>query len=131
MASITALLDTSVVVDISRQIPVAVTWLQSQRQTQAVFGLPVVVCMELIDGARNNAEKRHAMQVLRPFSIIHILPSDSEWAYRQHAQFRLSHSVGILDALIAAPAARLGVPIYTLNTKHFTPLPDVTAIKPY
>jgi len=37
----------------------------------------------------------------------------------------------MIDALIAAPAARLSVPLYTLNLKHFQALPDVEALRPY
>lgn len=42
---------------------------------------------------------------------------------------RLSHGVGFLDSLVAATSHDL--PIATLNLKHFEPLPDVRARRPY
>jgi len=35
------------------------------------------------------------------------------------------------DAMIASVAVRLAVPLYTLNIKHYAPLPDVDEQKPY
>jgi hypothetical protein len=84
-----------------------------------------------MDGARNQRERLRAVSLLKPYPVWQLTPEDSHWAQTQHAAFKLSHNVGILDALIAAPAARLAVPIYTLNVRHFSPLPDVTVIKPY
>jgi hypothetical protein len=129
MAPIQALLDTSVLVDLWRGSPAAVRWLQGQRTT--VFGLPVLVCMEVVDGARDARERQQAIKLLRPYPVVHLIAADSAWAHEQHAQFKLSHNVGIIDALIGSAAARLAVPIYTLNTRHFTPLPSVTSYRPY
>jgi predicted nucleic acid-binding protein len=131
MPRIKALLDTNIIVDVSRSNAIAVNWLQSQTQTGIIFGIPVLVYMEMIEGVQDAADQRKAEKVLRPFPVVLITRTDSKWAQEQHAKFKLSHNIGIGDALIAAPAARLKVPIYTLNTKHFSPLPDVTAIRPY
>jgi predicted nucleic acid-binding protein len=35
------------------------------------------------------------------------------------------------DAMIASVAARLAVPLYTTNLKHFQPLPSLDAKRPY
>jgi predicted nucleic acid-binding protein len=129
MTSVQGLLDTSVLVDLWRGNSTALLWLRSFPPGSRL-GLPVLVSMEFIDGVRNAAERKQATKFLEPYPVIHLAEADSVWAQKQHAQFKLSHNVGIIDALIAAPAFRLGVPIYTLNTKHFTPLPDVGAIKP-
>ena len=129
MIVVDALLDTNVLIDISRQIPVAVQWMQTQSST--VFGLPVLVCMELIDGVQNQLDRQRALKVIQQYPVIHLYTRDSKWAQAQHTKFKLSHNVGIGDALIASASARLKVPIYTLNTKHFSPLPDVQAIRPY
>lgn|SRR5574341_154683 len=130
MSTINGLFDTSIIVDLWRGNPTALQWLRSFTPGSQV-GLPVLVHMEFIDGVRDAAQRRQAIKFLKPYPVIHLTTDDSIWAQKQHAQFKLSHGVGIIDALIAAPAFRLGVPIYTLNTKHFTPLPDVAAIKPY
>ena len=49
----------------------------------------------------------------------------------QHVTHRLRFGVGVLDCLIAAPAFRLQLPLYTHNLKHFTPLLGDLAQKPY
>lgn len=129
MTGITALLDTTILVDLSRNRPAAVEWFQSQAQTS--FAVPVIVYMELVDGARDAADQRFIIGILKPYPVIHLNEADSQWAQVQHTRFRLSHSVGIGDALIAAAAFRLQVPLYTLNVKHFSPLPGITATRPY
>jgi len=50
---------------------------------------------------------------------------------RQLARFHLSHGIALHDAMIASVSARLAVPLYTMNLKHFEPLPGVEAEKPY
>jgi predicted nucleic acid-binding protein len=127
--NIDALLDTSILVDLLCVQVEALRWWQTQAET--VFGIPVLVHMELIDAAANAVERRHLKNLLSAYPSIHLTPEDSAWAQQQHALHKLSHDVGLLDALIAAPARRLGVPIYTLNPRHLSPLPDVEAIKPY
>jgi predicted nucleic acid-binding protein len=41
------------------------------------------------------------------------------------------HGVQFADVMIASVAVRLNVPLYTLNIKHYSPLPDVDERKPY
>jgi len=129
MATPDALLDTSILIDISRSNADAIGWLNNQRQT--LFGLPVLVCMEFVDGARDSAERRKALELINRFPMIHLTPVDTGWAQQQHAKHKLSHNVGIHDALIAASAVRLAIPIYTLNLKHFSALSHVNTVRPY
>jgi predicted nucleic acid-binding protein len=129
VTEIDALLDTNIVIEISRRVPEAVKWMGEHSDTS--FALPVLVYMEMIDGVQNSEDKVRVLKVMKTFAVIHLTEDDSRWAQGQHAAFKLSHGVGIGDALIAAPAARLKVPIYTLNTKHFAPLSDITAVRPY
>jgi hypothetical protein len=124
-----ALLDTSILIDVSRGHLAALHWVEQHQET--IFGLPVLVCMEYVDGVRDAQERRQALRLISQYPIVPLTENDSIWAQQQHAEFKLSHSVGIIDALIASPAARLAVPIYTLNIKHFAPLPGVTTFKPY
>lgn len=130
MATPDVFLDTSILISLWRRDAAAEKWFNANAGTLNA-GISVLVAMELVDGVQNAADRQRALKQLQPFPVVYVTRQDSAWARKQHAQFKLSHNVGIIDALIAAPAARLKVPIYTLNTKHFTPLPDVTAIHPY
>jgi len=50
---------------------------------------------------------------------------------RQLGHFHLSHGIHLQDVMIASVAVRLDVPLYTLNLKHYEPLPGLRAVRPY
>lgn len=127
--AIDALLDTSILVDILRGQVAVAGWMNSQKGV--AFALPVLTAMEMMQGCQNSTDLTHVRRVMRPFPVVHLTPTDTTWAQQQHEAFWLSHGIGMNDTLIAAPAARLNLPIYTLNLKHFAPLPDIKAIRPY
>jgi predicted nucleic acid-binding protein len=123
------ILDTSILIDLLRAFPPATDWFSGLgRQRVAITP---VVWMETIQGASNREKRSQAMRFLRQFAIEHPTEDDNRWAMRQLAAFNLSHGVQLQDAMIASVAARLGVPLYTTNLKHFLPLPSVNAKKPY
>lgn len=124
-----AILDTSVLIDLLRAFPPATNWFADLgRQRVAITP---VVWMETVQGAVNREKRAHAIRFLRQFRIEHPTEDDNRWAMRQTASFYLSHGVHLQDAMIASVAARLAVPLYTTNLKHFQPLPSVDAKKPY
>ncbi|MEO0561776.1 MAG: PIN domain-containing protein [Chloroflexota bacterium] len=123
-----ALVDTSVIVDIVRGYQPALQW--SQTKTENV-GVTHFVWLEIIQGAANKSAQENAITLLRDFRMVPIAPQDTAWATTQLIKVSLSHNVDALDALIAAPAARLQVPLYTRNLKHFQPLLGKLAVVPY
>ena len=52
-------------------------------------------------------------------------------ALQDFVYYKLSHNLGLLDALIAHTAIELGAPLYTFNQKHYTAIPALTTIQPY
>ena len=46
-------------------------------------------------------------------------------------QYRLSHSLLLPDALIAASALEHGVTLYTKSLRHFRMIPGLTVVRPY
>ncbi|MCC6616795.1 MAG: PIN domain-containing protein [Anaerolineae bacterium] len=129
MVDIAALLDTSIVVDALRSYAPAITWFASRGSD--VFGITPYVWMEVVYGVESKARQSAAEKRLRNFVLIYPAQADLDWAMRQLAAYRLSHGVGVLDCLIAAPARRLQVPLYTTNVKHFAPLLGDVAVRPY
>ncbi len=126
---IDALVDTSVLVDLLRGFPPANAWFKGLgRQRVAITP---VVWMEIVQGAANKERRAQAIRFLRQFRIEHPTEDDNRWAMRQLAHFHLSHNIHLQDAMIASVAARLAVPLYTANLKHFEPLPAIDAKKPY
>lgn len=126
---IDAILDTSVLIDLLRAFPPATEWFASLGRQRAA--ITPVVWMETIQGASNREKRAQAIRFLRQFRIEHPTEDDNRWAMRQLAHFHLSHGIQLQDAMIASVAARIAVPLYTTNLKHFQPLPSVAAKKPY
>lgn len=124
---VTALLDTSIIVDFLRGFPVAVTWLSSQTS----LGITRVAALEVIEGVRDKRGMIKAVNKLKEFDSIELTSSDFDWAMEQLIRHKLSHNVGMMDCLIAAASHRLQVPLYTTNLKHFAPLLGTLAQKPY
>jgi len=52
-------------------------------------------------------------------------------ALASFSQHRLSHSLGIIDALIAHTAIELGAPLHTFNQKHYDPIVGLATVQPY
>lgn len=124
-----AILDTSILIDLLRAFPPATSWFAGLGRQR--LAITPVVWMETIQGATDQIKRAQAIRFLRQFRIEHPTEDDNRWAMRQTASFHLSHGVHLQDAMIASVAARLAVPLYTANLKHFQPLPSVNASKPY
>ena len=126
---ISGIVDTSVIVDYLRGYKPAKDWFEAQA-TQVLAVTPVV-WLETVQGASNKVERDRAIRFLQQFQMEHPLPTDNEWAMKQLAQYFLSHGVQFPDVMIASVAVRLRIPLYTKNTRHFAPLPDVDERQPY
>lgn len=124
---VACLLDTAVIVDVLRKHEPALDWLKDQPEP----GITSVVWMEIIEGAWNRTAQEEAVKVLRNFELVAILQEDHDWAVQQMLRYQLSHHIGMADALIAAVSHRLGIPLYTPNLKHYFPMLDHLATKPY
>jgi len=129
MAEPDVLLDSDVLIEILRGTPEAGTWLQAH--TDWVIGIPVIVRMEILQGARDKREQQTLTRELRQFPVVHLEDGDSERALSWFEAFYLSHSTGIMDCLIATVAVRLDRPLYTFNLKHYRPLGELDARTPY
>jgi predicted nucleic acid-binding protein len=124
-----AFLDTAIVVDILRNYAPALQWINAQGNLS--LGISSFVHMEVVDGAINGQEQRRTLKILNQFDLVFPMQADLEWAMAQQVAHRLKFGVGVLDCLIAAPAYRLQLLLYTQNVKHFQPLLGALAQKPY
>jgi predicted nucleic acid-binding protein len=122
-------LDTDVMVDILRGHPAAVEWLGSAGDE--VLILPGLVLMELVNGCRNGDEVQRLLSLTRVFPIRWSREADCERALMDFVRARMSHNLGILDALIGECAVGLGAALCTFNVKHFNTIPHLTTVQPY
>lgn len=124
-----AFIDSATLVDIYRSHSPALAWLQAHANHK--MAISSIAWLEMVRGAVDKQDQKRVMQFLRSFELTYLVESDQVWAMKQFEIFRLSHNVGILDCLIAAPAYRLQLPLYTRNLKHFTPMVGALAQQPY
>ena len=123
------LLDSDIMIDLLRQYPPAVAWLNSLGDEEIV--LPGFVAMELLQGCNNKAEQNKVERVLTVFETIWPSPETCDDALNIFAHYHLSHNLGLLDALIGQMAVALNLPLHTFNRKHYAAIPDLVTLQPY
>jgi predicted nucleic acid-binding protein len=126
---IDGILDSNVVIDLLREVSETVDWYEHLGKQQ--FAIVPIVWMEVVQGAWNKLEQQRTVRFLSRFQIEHPTEADNVWAMEQFASFNLSHHIQYQDVMIASVAARLNVPLYTFNDRHFTPFPNVNVQRPY
>lgn len=124
-------IDTSVLVDYRRQAPLAEDYVFPLFKRRVAVVHPVTAA-ELLDGARDRRDQREVMEFVRAFGRLLLVKSaDFERCLAIMAEVRLSHGVGWPDCLIGATCLRLGLPLVTLNDKHFRAIRGLKVVRPY
>ncbi len=129
MSDVVRLLDTNIIVDVMRGYPPAVSWFSTM--SAADFGLPGYAVMELMAGCTNKQAMRQVKKLTSQFPVYWPTDRECNLALDYFERLHLSHSIGILDALIGACAISLGVPLCTLNVKDFKAIPGLEIEQPY
>lgn len=122
------LVDTDVLIDVQRRHPPALAWFAGLTHVPAVPGF---VVMELIQDARNSREIRQALKLVAPLPVVWPTAVDCARALSDFTAYHLSHSLGLLDALIAACSVGLSATLYTFNDKHYRVVPGLVMARPY
>lgn len=122
------LLDTDVLVDLERRRAVADAWFGS---LAVVPGVPGYAAMELLNGCQNKAEWRSVESFLRLFPLCWPTEADLNHILREFTGYRLSHGLGLVDALIAATALGCGEPLANFNVRHYQAVPGLVTVQPY
>jgi predicted nucleic acid-binding protein len=124
------LIDTDILIDASRPVPVAITYV-AEAIAAGTLEVSVVTAMELIQGCRNQAALGQVRRLLRRAVV---LPVDGNVSQRAHAlmdTFFLSHGLLIPDALIAATALEHSLTLYTRNVRDFQMIPGLIVQQPH
>jgi len=88
----------------------------------------VTVC-ELYAGVREGRERERLEETLSGCCLIEVSPEVAKIGGLFRRDYLKSHAVTFSDALIAATAKEYGLPLATLNRKHFPMLTDL--VVPY
>ncbi|MGH9945730.1 MAG: PIN domain-containing protein [Pyrinomonadaceae bacterium] len=113
MAKIDLLLDTNILIKI---------WRGDAELEQEInkFGCAIdtVVCLEFLQGVNKKQQKR-ADEFVKRFEFLPFTPMISQLAVGLIRKFSHKEGLRMPDALIAATALDLNLPLLTLNKKHF------------
>lgn len=120
------LLDTDVLIDYLKGHPQALDYLLNAEESLA---MSTITLAELYSGVREGVEREALTSLADLFDIVPLSEDMAVKAGLFRRDYRKSHNLGLMDTLIAATSVVVGVPLVTLNHKHFPMLPDL--IVPY
>ncbi len=122
------LLDTDVLIDIRRGFAPAVLWYAGLTEKP---NIPGFVAMELVAGCWDKKELIRLQTFLVGLPIVWPSEADCQRGLEHLRDYKLSHSLGLIDALIAATAIGQGATLCTFNVKHFSAVPGLITEQPY
>lgn len=123
------LIDADVLVDLHRNHPPALAWLFAADLSQ--LAVPGFVALEMIQSARDKREIASSNVIVRRFTRVWPSSAACEAALVDYETLHLSHSLGLVDALIGATAREVGAELCTFNVKHYRAMPGLIIVKPY
>lgn len=118
------LIDTDVIVDYLRGNSQAIKFLE-KTMSSSLCAISTITIAELYVGVRDGKERPILDQFIREFHIAAMDEQIAEQGGLYRRDYGKSHGVGLADAIIAATATTLNVPIVTLNKKHYPMLAHV------
>lgn len=93
-----------------------------------IFYISSISVAEFLAVARNKEDMAIISQQLDKYTHLPIPVEISNLFLMLFQKYNLSHKPGIPDTLIAATALYYGLPIFTLNKKHFQCFPEIKLI---
>ena len=123
------LIDSSILIDLSRKHAPAKKWIDQFDVDDLVISFVTVA--ELLSGCRNKREQERVETDLVDYPILWATQETQMQAMALLSQFKLSHGIGFLDCLIASTALTNGLPLTTMNYKHFQMIPGLKVERPY
>ena len=110
-----SLLDTNIIINYLRKDKKTVSFLEQHK----IPKISVITVAELYQGAKDKKELKNLKKLLSYFKILPLDKNSSSLAIKLLEKYYLSHSLIILDALIAATAIENNLTLITANIKHF------------
>lgn len=124
------LFDSTVVIDGHNGDARALAYLEPLIRKGAAFTHPVSAA-EVLAGALNRRELTSLDRFLGAFRMAGVKQRDFLDALNSLRLLTLAHRIGWPDCLIAATGIRLGLPVVTVNDRHFRLIRGLSVIRPY
>jgi hypothetical protein len=119
-----ALLDTSVVIDVLRARPEALSFVRSLEEPPTCSELTRV---EVMRGVRSG-ERAPTERLLQALRWAHVDEAVARRAGELGRRYGRSHAgLGVADLVVAATALELGLPLATANVRHYPMFPELVA----
>lgn len=124
------LLDTTVLIDLSRDREPTTSWTRELLRGPHIVGVSAVNVAEWFAGLRP-VERAHWARFVDELQYWDITPAVAIRAgILRYDYARLGRTILIPDALVAATAEAVGAILVTGNIKHF-PMPELTVRRPF
>jgi predicted nucleic acid-binding protein len=121
------LIDTDVMVDVSRRIAAAAAYLDSLDE----ITISIITAHELIVGARNQRDAAGIDSLIKTYPVHAELNARiTRLAYELLKRYAKSDGLRTFDALIAATAIQERLMLASKNRKHFQMIPDLNLEEP-
>ena len=121
------LLDSDVLIDISRDRPEAIDYVDALLDP---WMISQVTAMELLVGARDKREVAYLDAFLSSYPIVPLSASVGERAYELLKGYAKSHGLHVFDSLVAATALEEGLTLVTKNRRHFAMIQELVVQVP-
>jgi len=118
-------LDTNVLIEITKNNTQVIEQLAN---LDAVLTVSSISVMELVIGARNNAEKVEILAFVNQFNLLYVDKNISYLANELIIEYAKSHHLDIPDSLIAASCIEAKATLWTHNIKDFRYLPGLVLL---
>lgn len=123
------LVDTDVLIDELRQVPLANQVLQVAAQ-QSKLAVSMFTRLELLVGCRDLVSKQRVERLLRGFQLLPVTVEISELTNQLVTTYWLGYGLHFVDAHIAATALVYALPLLTKNQRDFRFIPGLKLL-PY
>ncbi|ACV63304.1 PilT protein domain protein [Desulfofarcimen acetoxidans DSM 771] len=126
--------DTNIIIDHLRGIPQATKQLQEIENGNFEGLISTVVIMELLAAPKPKISEKRLVAINNLLQIFEHLPVDGQIATvagNLLSQYRASHGLEPMDALIGATALVNDAVLFTLSKKHFKFIKGLVTIDPY
>ncbi len=123
------IVDTDILIDVGRGVQEAIMYVQAKEHMHRV-AISTITYLELLVGAQNKQEQRKIERFLQRFEHVKVNEIISDVTVDLMRQYRLSHGLLLADALIAATAISLYVPLASKNQRDYRYIKQLTLL-PY